>query len=162
METILRDIAFALARAAVATFLSRELYAVTVPSLIVFSALAFAVLTQDPIRRSLPPFIGVGGVWKALNCQSTCDEKGLVRASFFGRDVFWITRVVVFKELFGMDSGHMSPLYQTSKGLVMLNELERRALENVFLLLFRADKVVVSYQRCDLSGTSLSRSRPLG
>lgn len=90
MSTILTDILIALARAAIANFLSKELYSVTVPSLFVFSVTVYAALTKDPLRASLPPWIGARGVWWVLRGRKRVRRgRSIVRLSVFGRDVFW-------------------------------------------------------------------------
>jgi hypothetical protein len=148
MEAILTDIAFALTRAALATFLARELYTVTIPSLLVFSITAYTVVSRDPVRRSLPPHIGVRGVWRVINGGITNDSRGLVRLSIFGRDVFWIARGGILREVFA-SSAQMTPLLQTSKGMVSLKVSDRIALKQVIVLYLRLIKV--------LSASSIAR-----
>jgi hypothetical protein len=133
MEAILTDIAVALLRSVLANFLARELVAVTLPSVIVFSALAYGVLTRDPIRRSLPPHVGLRSVWNIV-CEGYLEDgRGLVRFSVFERDAFWITRFGVLKELFDNCAGQMVPQLQRSGGLGILTESERNAMEKVIL-----------------------------
>ena len=96
MSTIITDILIALARAALATFLARELYAFTVPSSLAFTLALYLIITRDPIRESLPQWIGAKGIlaliWGKRNVRQ---DREVVRFSIFGRDVFWVTEEVL-------------------------------------------------------------------
>src|SRR5579871_3585891 len=89
MDHILIDIASSLLRAAVATVLAKELYVVTVPSLIAFSVIAYEVLTRDPIRGSMPPYLGDKAAWEVIRGRRRPqgDTRDIVRLSIFGKDV---------------------------------------------------------------------------
>ena len=99
MDIILTDIAISLARAALATFLAKELYSITVPTVTLFSIVLYACLTRDPIRTSLPPWMGIKGIWNVIvGGKKVRQGREIVRLSVFGRDVFWVTEDV-FQEL---------------------------------------------------------------
>jgi len=131
MDVILIDIAFALARAAVATVLSRELYSVTVPGLLLFSLTVYTVITRDPLRDSLPPYMGFSGTWDVLSGHRRKDKKRreVVRLSVFGRDVFWVSKDQVMKALIG--SGEVMPVYHGKGILVAAGDKEQKAIERV-------------------------------
>ena len=131
MDGILTDIAFALARAAVATLLSRELYSFTVPGLILFSFTVYTVITRDLLRDSLPPYMGLTSVWAVLSGEGRRkgEKNEVVRLSVFGKDVFWVGKREVMKGLVG--SGEALPLYP-GRGIVFpVGERERKAIEKV-------------------------------
>lgn len=129
MDTILTDILFALARAGVATFLARELYVLTVPALLVFSLTIYAIITRDPIRESLPPYIGVKGVWRVLQGRKrVLGKKEVARLSVFGRDAFWVSEGVLNELIY---SHRMVQVFQ-GKGVFMeYTDKEKFAVENV-------------------------------
>jgi hypothetical protein len=151
MDVILTDIIFTLARAALATFLAKELYIFTIPSLIAFSIVAYAVVARDPVRSSLPPYIGFKGVWDVFHGRRRVrgDKRSLVRLSVFGRDVFWVSEGVM-REL--LVSKRLVQVFQ-GKGVFMdFGDKERIALDNVFtdctmMLMVGVDL----YQSCDVS-----------
>jgi hypothetical protein len=130
MDTILTDIVFALARAGVATFLARELYAITVPALLLFSLTVYAVITRDPIRTSLPPYIGFKGLWRVLQGQKrVLGRREVARLSVFGRDAFWVSEAVLNELIY---SKRMAQVFQ-GKGVFMeYTDKEKMAVENVF------------------------------
>ena len=131
MDVILSDIAFALARAAVATLLSRELYSFTVPGLVLFSVTVYAVITRDPLRDSLPPYMGFSGTWDLLSGQRRKDKetREVVRLSVFGRDVFWVSKENVMRGLIG--SREVVPVYHGKGILVAAGDKEQKAIEKV-------------------------------
>ena len=131
MDVILTDIAFALARAAVATLLSRELYSVTVPGLLLFSLTVYAVITRDPIRDSLPPTMGFVRAWDVLSGEKRKgrEDREVVRLSVFGRDVFWVSEAGVRNEL--VWSGNVLPVYHGKGMVVAAGANEQKAIEKV-------------------------------
>jgi hypothetical protein len=151
MDTILTDIIFTLARAALATFLAKELYILTVPSLITFSIVAYAVVARDPLRSSLPPYIGFKGVWDVFQGRRRVrgNKRSLVRLSVFGRDVFWVSEGVMGELLV---SKRLMQVFQ-GKGVFMeFGDKERMALDNVstgcaMMLMVGVDL----YQSCEVS-----------
>jgi hypothetical protein len=129
MDTILTDILFALARAGVATFLARELYAVTVPAMLVFSLTVYAIITRDPLRTSLPPYIGFSGLWRVLRGRKrVLGRRQVARLSVFGRDAFWVSEAVLNELIY---SKQMVQVFQ-GKGIFMeYTDKEKMAVENV-------------------------------
>jgi len=130
MDTILTDILVALVRAGIATFLSRELYAITVPVLLLFSITVYAIITQDPIRTSLPPYIGFKGVWRVLTGRKrVLGGREVARLSVFGRDTFWVSEGVLNELIY---STKIMQVFQ-GKGVFMeYTDKEKWAVENVF------------------------------
>jgi hypothetical protein len=134
MDIILKDIAFALARAAVATLLSRELYSFTVPGMLLFSFSVYTVVTRDPLRDSLPPRMGVAEVLGVLRGEKRRRgrREEVVRLSVFGKDVFWVSRANVMWDL--VASGGVAPLYY-GKGLVLMaGDKDKGSIEKVLFL----------------------------
>src|SRR5277367_1765620 len=131
MDVILTNIIFELARAAVATALSRELYSVTIPGLLLFSLAVYTVITRDPLRDSLPPYMGFSGTWDVLSGQRRKDKdrREVVRLSVFGRDVFWVSKEHVMKGL--VVSGEVIPVYHGKGILVAVSAKEQMAIEKV-------------------------------
>jgi hypothetical protein len=129
MSTILTDILIALARAALATFLAKELYAVTVPSSIVFSITVYAILTRDPVRASLPPWIGFQGAWWVFRgWRKVRGGRSVVRLSVFGRDVFWVSERVLGELL---SSGRIEQVFYKNGILLQYGGNERIAMDKV-------------------------------
>jgi hypothetical protein len=131
MPTILRDIVFALARAALATFLAKELYSITVPTLALFSLMTLSIITRDPLRDSLPPFLSPRDIFALLwgRRLGKGDKRRIVRLSVFARDVFWVSNQPVLKEFLVGDK--VRPVYY-GNGIVMpYGDKERGALEKV-------------------------------
>jgi len=131
MDVILTDILFALARAAVATLLSRELYSVTVPGLLLFSLSVYSVVTRDPLRDSLPPTMAFADVWNVLSGRRRGggDQRELVRLSLFGRDVFWVPRGDIMQGLIAAEE--VVPVYFGNGMVVAVHEKEQTAIEAV-------------------------------
>ena len=131
MDVILTDIVFALARAAVATLLSTELYSFTVPGLLLFSLSVYAVITRDPLRNSLPPYMDFAGAWDVCTGQgrSGRDKRELVRLSVFWRDVFWVSIENVMEGLVG--SGELTPVYYGKGMVISMGGKEQKAIEAV-------------------------------
>src|SRR5437667_6825110 len=128
MDIILRDIAFALARAAVATLLAKELYSVTIPTLVIVSIITYSALTQDPIRGSLPPFIGFKGIWDVIRGgRNRGDSRELVRFSILQRDVFWTSRGDVINEL--LKSARATPVFHANGIVIPYGDDEEIAVE---------------------------------
>jgi len=134
MPTILMEIVFALARAALATFLAKELYSITIPSLAVFCFLTLSIITRDPLRDSLPPFLGLQDIIALVFGRRLADggKRSVVRLSIFSRDVFWVSQAHVLKEWLAGEK--VRPVFY-GNGIVMpYGDKERNALENVYLL----------------------------
>ena len=131
MDIILTDILFALARAAVATLLSRELYSVTVPGLFLFSLTVYTVITRDPLRDSLAPYMGFSGTWDVLSGQRRKDKerREVVRLSVYGSDVFWVSKENVMDGLIG--SREVIPVYYGKGILVAAGDKEQNAIAKV-------------------------------
>jgi hypothetical protein len=131
MDIILSEIAFALARAAVATLLSRELYSVTVPGLVLFSITVYAVITRDPLRDSLPPYMDFSGTSDVLSGQRRKDKetREVVRISVLGRDAFWVSKENVMDGLIG--SRDVMPVYCGKGILVAAGDKEQNAIAKV-------------------------------
>ena len=132
MDVILTDMISTLARAGLATLLAKELYFITIPTLVLFSIITYSVLTQDPLRSSLPPYIGIQGSWDVLSGyrRSRGDKREIVRLSILRRDVFWISKGDVMKEL--MASERLTPVIYR-KGIVLeYGDKEKTAVEKVF------------------------------
>lgn len=144
MDIILTDIVFSLARAAIATLLAKELYSVTIPTLLLFSIIIYSVLTRDPIRASLPPYIGFKGVWDVLwGKKRVRNGKGeVVRLSIFRRDVFWISKGDVMNEL--VASGRINPVFYGNGIVIPYDDKEKAAVEKVFLSVFMLIQVFTS------------------
>lgn len=132
MDLILTDIIFTLARAGVATLLAKELYVVTVPGLIFFSIITYSVLTRDPLRSSLPPYIGFKAAWDVLRGRkrSRSDSRELVRLSILRRDVFWISKEDVLNDL--VASGRVVPVFYGNGIVTEYTDKEKTAVEKVF------------------------------
>ena len=133
MDTVLTDILFALARAGVATFLARELYSITVPALLLFCVAIYAIITSDPLRMSLPPYIGFKGLWRVLTGRKrVLGGREVARLSVFGRDAFWVSEGVLNELIY---SKRMEQVFQ-GKGVFMeYTDKEKMAVENVFPVL---------------------------
>ena len=128
------EIVFALARAALATFLAKELYSITIPSLAVFCFLTLSIITRDPLRDSLPPFLGLQDIIALVFGRRLADggKRSVVRFSIFSRDVFWVSQAHVLKEWLAGEK--VRPVFY-GNGIVMpYGDKERNALENVYLL----------------------------
>jgi hypothetical protein len=136
MDIIFTDILFSLARAAVATFLAKELYSVTVPTLLVFSVIIYEALTRDPLRSSLPPFIGFKGTWNALrgHRRARGGKRELVRLSFCRKDVFWVSRQDIMDDL--VSSGQVIPVLYGDGIVTTYGDKEKVAIEKVFDFIF--------------------------
>jgi hypothetical protein len=136
MDVILTDIVFAVARAAVATLLAKELYSITIPSLFLFSLITYSVLSRDPIRASLPPYIGFKGVWDVLwgKRRMRNGKREVVRLSIFRRDVFWISKGDAMNEL--VASGKINPVFYGDGIIIPYGDKEKAAVEKVFLCTF--------------------------
>jgi predicted ABC-type sugar transport system permease subunit len=129
MDAILTDILFSLARAGVATFLARELYAVTVPVMLLFSLTVYLIITRDPLRTSLPPYIGLKGLWRVLHGHKRIlGRREIARLSVLGRDAFWVSEGVLNELIY---SKQMVQVFQ-GKGIFMeYTDKEKMAVENV-------------------------------
>jgi hypothetical protein len=96
MDILLTDIVVSLGRAALATFLARELYSTTVPTLLVLSITVYILVTLDPLAPSLPPSIGLRGLWRLLRGKRKVRHAtDLGRLSVLGRHVFWVSQDVL-------------------------------------------------------------------
>jgi hypothetical protein len=128
------DIVISLAQAAVATFLATELYYITLPGILLFSLVAYAVVTQNPLRLSLPPFIGIGAVWSVIrgNRRAYGDPREITRLSFFGRDAFWVTKEDVMRDL--IKSRRVVPVYYGNGEIMTFGDREKRAIDKVYRL----------------------------
>jgi hypothetical protein len=144
MDIILTDIVFSLARAAVATLLAKELYSITIPTLFLFSIITYSVLTRDPIRASLPPYIGFKGIWDVLRGKKRVrnGKREVVRLSIFRRDVFWISRADVISEL--VASERINPVFYGNGIIIPYSDKERAAVDKVFLCTFMLIQVFTS------------------
>ena len=144
MDIILTDIVFSLARAAVATLLAKGLYSITIPTLVLFSILTYSVLTRDPIRASLPPYIGFKGVWDVLWGKKRVrnGKREVGRLSIFRRDVFWISKGDVMRELIASEK--INPVFYGNGVVIPYGDKERAAVEKVFLCPFVLIQVFTS------------------
>jgi hypothetical protein len=131
MPNFLMEIIFALARAALATFLAKELYSITIPSLVVFSFLTLSLITRDPLRDSLPPVFGLRDVFGLFmgRRRSDRESRSIVRLSIFSRDVFWVSRTEVLQELLAEEK--VRPIFYGNGIIMPYGDKERNALENV-------------------------------
>lgn len=132
MPTILMEILFALARAALATFLAKELYSITVPTLAIFSFITLSLITRDPLRDTLPPFLGLQDItalvlgWRP----ERGDKRTILRLSIFSRDVFWVSEGHVLSAFLAEEK--VRPVFY-GNGLVMpYGDKERNALGKVW------------------------------
>jgi hypothetical protein len=134
MEGMFTEVICALARAALATFLSKELYYITVPTALVLSIIAYEAITRDPLRSSLPPFIGFQDAWNVIQGRrrSRGDAREVVRLSFFGKDIFWVSKDDVMNKV--LNSGNLTPVIQGDGTILPLNDKDRGALEKVVFL----------------------------
>ena len=144
MDIIFTDIVFSLARAAIATLLAKELYSITIPTLLLFSIIIYSLLTRDPIRASLPPYIGFKGVWDVLWGKKKVrnGKREVVRLSIFRRDVFWISKGDVMSEL--VASGRINPVFYGNGIVIPYSDKEKAAVEKVFLSMFMLIQVFTS------------------
>ena len=120
-----------LTRAAIATFLANELYAITIPGSLVFSVTLYAVLTRDPLRASLPPWMGFGGMWFVMRGRwrrKVRRGRAIVRLSIFGRDAFWISEQVLGELL---SSGGVEQVFYKSGCVLEYGSNERMAVDKV-------------------------------
>lgn len=131
MANYLMEIITALARAALANFLAKELYTLTVPSLVAFSFLTLALITRDPLRDSLPPFVTVRDMFGLFLGRRRSDRgsRSIVRLSIFSRDVIWISRTEIFHEL--LAEGKVRPIFYGNGITMPFGDKERNALEKV-------------------------------
>jgi hypothetical protein len=131
MPNYLMEIITALARAVLANFLAKELYTITVPSLVLFSFLTLALITRDPLRDSLPPFVTIRDIFGLLLGRRRSDRtsRSIVRLTIFSRDVFWVSRTEIFKEL--LAEGKVRPIFYGNGITMPYGDKERNALEKV-------------------------------
>jgi hypothetical protein len=134
MDAVLMEIGISLVRAAVATFFAKELFPITIPTLVVFCIMTYALLTRDPLRSSLPPHIGLTGAWNVLCGQRRPDgdTREFVRLSVFGRDVFWLSNEDILNDLAA--SGQLVPIFHGKGSIITYGDKDIMALEKVFLL----------------------------
>ena len=135
MGHILIDIASSLLRAAISTVLAKELYIVTVPSLIAFSIVTYEVLTRDPIRSSMPPYLGDRATWEVIRGRRRPqgDTRDIVRLSIFGNDVFWVSREDVINQL--AESGRVVRAFYGNGAVMVYGDKEKAAIEKVISLI---------------------------
>ena len=145
MDVILTDILFTLARAGVATLLAKELYSVTVPALLAFSIITYAALTRDPIRVSLPPYIGFKAVWDVFRGKRIrhSDARGLVRLSVFRRDVFWIFNADIMNDL--LTSERIVPVFYGNGIVIEYGDKEKDAVKKVVDIHFGVTDLGLSF-----------------
>jgi len=129
--TILTEIISSLARAALATYLANELYSLTLPTLIPFTILTYAIITRDPLRRSLPPSLGLRGFWRALGRRKyqTIAKDGLHRLSILGKDVFFVKEEKVISAL--VDHEGIVEVYPGDGQFLSLTEKDKSAIDLV-------------------------------
>jgi hypothetical protein len=129
-ETILLDIFISVIRERIASFLAGELRSFTIPLIILCSAVTYAILTRDPMRASLPPWMGFEGVWGVLwGSRNIRLNYEMVRLSFFGRDVFWVTEEVVNGLLV---EGELVQIFHRNGVFMEYGEKERIVVDKVF------------------------------
>jgi hypothetical protein len=131
MPNYLMEIITALARAALANFLAKELYSITVPSLVLFSFLTLALVTRDPLRDSLPPFVRIRDIFGLFLGRRRSDRgtRSLVRLSIFSRDVIFISRTEIFNEL--LAEGKVRPIFYGNGITMPYGDKEQNAVEKV-------------------------------
>ena len=133
MDTIFTEIVSALARAALATFLSRELYSFTIPLIVVLSYVSLRLLTRNSLYRALPPFLGFKDVWNVLlrgKIRSDRDVRELARLTILGKDVIWISSADAMNDILG--SGNGIPVLMGKGGLLVCQDKDEMALEKVW------------------------------
>jgi hypothetical protein len=132
MDHIITEIICSLARAALSAFLSKELYTfIAVPSALLLSIVAYEALTRNPLRSSLPPFTGFQATWKAIQGRRRPQRDALevVRLSFFGKDVFWVSRKDVMEEI--SITGKLARIMYGNGVVLVFNDKEKEALDKV-------------------------------